>query len=380
MAQGSLTPPAAPAPTMKTLDQIEPRIPISAATTPGDGQDNFIISKPGSYYLTNNLISSAAKGGIRIETNNVTLDLNGFAMDGSGVGSQGIRIATILRRLNIIVRNGTVCNWTSDGVSLLFALNARVEKIMASGNGGNGIETGENGVVKDCGAFTNGFAAAGTFLSGIAVGENSTVENCVAEFNGVNNANCFGIATSAASVISHCSVSQNNGPSGVGISTGAFCQISDCTAALANGTNSTGISLGTGSSAVHCVVAQYTGAGSIGISAAQHGSVENCLANLNGGDGIQASDNCTLTGNKCDSNGGYGLHTTGMRNRIDGNMVALNTAGGIKVDAGLNLVVRNTATGSSVQNYVIAAGNSDAERINGSTGFTSTDPWLNFSF
>lgn len=46
-AQGSLTPPGAPEPTMKTLDQIEARTPISSAP--------FTIIRPGSYYLTTNL-------------------------------------------------------------------------------------------------------------------------------------------------------------------------------------------------------------------------------------------------------------------------------------------------------------------------------------
>jgi len=40
-AQGSLTPPGAPAPTMKSLDQIEPRTPISSLP--------FTISSSGSY-------------------------------------------------------------------------------------------------------------------------------------------------------------------------------------------------------------------------------------------------------------------------------------------------------------------------------------------
>src|SRR5580698_1789256 len=50
-AQGSLTPPGAPAATMKSLDQIEPRTPISSAP--------FTITNPGSYYLAANLTVSS---------------------------------------------------------------------------------------------------------------------------------------------------------------------------------------------------------------------------------------------------------------------------------------------------------------------------------
>ena len=46
-AQGPLTPPPGPVlPTMKTLDQIEPRTPIDATHTPGDATNQFIISQP----------------------------------------------------------------------------------------------------------------------------------------------------------------------------------------------------------------------------------------------------------------------------------------------------------------------------------------------
>src|ERR1041385_7160549 len=70
-AQGNLTPPGAPAPTMKTLAQIEPRTPI--ATAP------FTITAGGSYYLTTN-VSVVTGDAITIATNNVTLDLNGFTI------------------------------------------------------------------------------------------------------------------------------------------------------------------------------------------------------------------------------------------------------------------------------------------------------------
>src|SRR5437868_8408613 len=77
-AQGSLTPPAAPMPTMKTLQQVEPRTPIS--TLP------FTISASGSYYLTTNLTGVAGSDGITISASDVTLDLKGFTMTGAGGG------------------------------------------------------------------------------------------------------------------------------------------------------------------------------------------------------------------------------------------------------------------------------------------------------
>jgi hypothetical protein len=59
-SQGNLTPPGAPAPLFKTLDQVEPRTPISAFGT--------TLTAPGSYYLTANLVSGASTNdGILVE-------------------------------------------------------------------------------------------------------------------------------------------------------------------------------------------------------------------------------------------------------------------------------------------------------------------------
>src|SRR5437763_11008128 len=85
-SQGSLTPPGAPAPTMKKLDEVEPRTNLQA-TPAAVGVDttnpsyHFIISQPGSYYLSANVLVTKANG-IQISAEGVTLDLNGFQVSG----------------------------------------------------------------------------------------------------------------------------------------------------------------------------------------------------------------------------------------------------------------------------------------------------------
>jgi hypothetical protein len=100
-AQGLLTPPGAPAPTMKTLDQMEPRTPISTYGTN--------ITAGGSYYLTANLTgASTTQDAITISADNVTIDLNGFALlntAGTGTSADGISFTS---RKNVTIRNGTI--------------------------------------------------------------------------------------------------------------------------------------------------------------------------------------------------------------------------------------------------------------------------------
>ena len=91
-AQGSLEPPGAPAPTMKTLQQIEPRMPVSGPGT---------LSTPGSYYLTQDI-----SGPIVLGANNVSFDLNGFTIDG-GEPSIEIGAYSHVRIFNGRLQNST---------------------------------------------------------------------------------------------------------------------------------------------------------------------------------------------------------------------------------------------------------------------------------
>ena len=149
LAQGSLTPPGAPAPTMKTLDQVEPRTPVDAVHTPGASLFMFYINQPGSYYLTTNIVGLSGMDGIGISANNVMLDLNGFALIGGSGTEEGIHIYSACT--NVAVRNGNVSGW-SDGLGRGIdcqANNATLEHLTVFANG-IGIQCLNSIVIRDC--------------------------------------------------------------------------------------------------------------------------------------------------------------------------------------------------------------------------------------
>lgn len=121
LGQGALEPAAPPGPVMKTLDQVEPRRPISAPVT---------ISVPGSYYLADDI-----DGGIEIQSSNVDLDLNGFTVDGSGA----ILTIAIENAGNVRVGNGTVRGASSNNIRALNSSSVILENLRVVDSAFNGI-------------------------------------------------------------------------------------------------------------------------------------------------------------------------------------------------------------------------------------------------
>jgi hypothetical protein len=116
------------------------------------------IRYPGSYILTGNLPVPAKSHGIVISANNVTLDLNGFVIDGKGATAEGDGIRCEKNSASrITVRNGGV-RGMDIGVNLgggAFTNNlSRVEAVDATLNY-IGISVGEGSIVTGSNASFN---------------------------------------------------------------------------------------------------------------------------------------------------------------------------------------------------------------------------------
>jgi hypothetical protein len=389
-SQGSLTPPGAPAPTMKTLQQIEPRTPISSLP--------FAINASGSYYLTSNLTQSGSAAGITISADNVTVDLGGFALIGVLSGTAA-GVAVPVAHKNVEVRNGTIRNWNGGGVAASLATNSVYRDLRTSDNFDNGLFTGSGALVVDCVADNN--------IVGLNIGAGSTVRSCT-----VSNNLSDGISTGGGCTITGCTARGNNGN---GILASAGCTVVACTA-IGNIAGN-GIQVGSHSVVKDCASLQNNSAGilvsgdrsivescsadsnsGMGIVSAGNGTgtvIRNCSASDNVGDGINVYRHCLVIGNISTINGNgapfaAGIHAISFSNRIEGNTVSTNDRG-ILIDASIggtaNLIIRNNA-GSNTINYDIVAGNkvatiitpTDSPAISGSSGGTAFgDAWSNIS-
>jgi hypothetical protein len=110
---GNLNPSAPPtAGTMKPLTDIEPRTAVQSLR--GFAYAVYVISQPGSYYLTGGITVTEVKHAISIEASNVSLDLCGFTLTGAyvttnyyeGAFYDGINVKPGCR--NVIIRNGII--------------------------------------------------------------------------------------------------------------------------------------------------------------------------------------------------------------------------------------------------------------------------------
>lgn len=329
-AAGDLTPPpGAPAPTMKTLAQVEARTPLN--TLPGSASAVHVISAPGSYYLTGDVVGATGKNGIEIQADGVELDLNGFTVRGNASGAlTGIKSTASSQ--SVSVHNGRVIDWPEWGISLnrrgvvrdvvcTTEIAAGSNCIQVGSPGGGGVSG--HAVVVDC--VVGGKDLASYPIYGVRVLGDG------AEVRGVSASFCSnGIALDGNdALVTGCDVTSCN----VGIfSTGRGNQVRQC--AIGGSAMSSGIAI-------------------------QPGATQNLV-----------------TGNSVSNSVVAGISVTGSTNAIDGNSISTATGLGLVVTGGAasNVLTRNLVRAPTAFNIV--AGNSWT-----SSATPATAPaWANVSF
>jgi len=360
-AQGPLTPPGAPAPIYKTLDQVEPRIPISAASLP------LTITNSGNYYLTEPiLLSQQDTNFITIASSYVTIDLNGFAVTGPGknVGSTGDFIAASGAIAGITVLNGTLNQMRGGGVNLTGAGVCLVRDLVIEQCGGNGIQVGSSCTVEGCVVHNCG----GT---GIVGGFGVLITGCDSNSNDVS-----GISTQGACHIINSACISNDGD-------GIVCAVSNCSVVNCNSSGSLlrGIVVPRNSTVTNCMTSNL----GANIVVTFYCTVTGCVCSNGQSDGIQGQFNNTIIGNHCINNGsnnggsGAGIHFS-AGNFIEGNFLMLNDYG-IKVDNDNNFLAQNISEGSIISNYSVNTPTNVVGPIATGLGtITSSNPWANFSY
>jgi hypothetical protein len=378
-AQGTLTPPGAPAATMKTLAQVEPRIIVNAANTPGNASNTFIISQAGSYYLTGNITGASGKHGISIQADDVTLDLNGFTINSGGGGTfRGVNVPAA--QTNFCIRNGSVTGWTGGGVRAEQAVTLAEKLLVANNAGAPGLGVGNGSIIRDCVSSGNG--------TGFSALDRAQITNSIATVNTGNGFNCTAYVT-----LLDCTSNRNGGD---GIVVQGSSSVIRCNASK-NLPAGTGIVAGTGCIIIDCS-AEANGGG--GVSADVGSTIRNCQATANNLSGIEVMGDCLAIGNTCDQNNqqdtsGAGLSAIGTGNRIEANSCNSNAGAngdGFFIGGSNNLVIRNSARGNGTNYHFyinnrygtivdLTASSVDVPSANsGSSTLGTFDPWANFAY
>ncbi|MGH8203691.1 MAG: right-handed parallel beta-helix repeat-containing protein, partial [Steroidobacteraceae bacterium] len=149
--------------------------------TPGDAAGFPVtISRSGSYVLSGNLTVPRDKSGIQIAADDVTLDLNGFRIKGSGSGGNGIGPAPGPDLIppfpdGVTIRNGTIANF-GIAINLHMSVRTVVHQVRAFDND-FGISLGPVSVVSGSVASGNRFGFGIEVGGGTLVSGNSATHN-----------------------------------------------------------------------------------------------------------------------------------------------------------------------------------------------------------
>lgn len=275
------------------------------------------LTNPGSYILTSNLtLTSANTSGIFVRADNVSIDLNGFAIIGptscSGDPSEDARSCT-----------NAPTHPTNPGIGIKSVdlenpvdINHRVTIFNGTlrGTGAAGIFVGNQARVFDV-------TVSSASLAGIAVGDFSVIRNSTVEQTST------GIQAGDASVVEGC-VATENASNGINIGDSGTVRGS-----TARDNGSYGLDAGDGTTVTQSSFVSNSSDGMIG-RAANPVSHNSFLEN--GEAGITCSNACMLIGNTVRANTGFGFSGSTSTGLIS-NTFSQNNSNGDQISGGIEL-------------------------------------------
>ncbi len=365
----------------------------------------YVITLPGSYYLSSTLTQAVPGNGITVDASNVTIDLMGHSLIGAGfVGDSGITFGPGLYS-NVTVHDGFVVGWGATGVQLLFgggpAPNIHVYNMTVTGCTGDGIAVGPQSIVRhvicssntlvglraDRGVKITNAVCAANLADGIVVATEGHVSDSVVIGNGAAGMDLGFSCTVIASV-----AAENGGD---GFLMGPNGRATDCTAAFngflgagffgpGNGfvcfencilggcaafNNADSGFMGfpipppgpgaPGGNTAHDCTAQFNGfATLVGDGFTEFRAVNHCTAQSNAEHGIQCGFGALVVRNTCESNLFDGIAAMGDGNTIQQNHAAYN--GMIGIDTVFNpgppgnLISSNTGHLNAVADFAFS--------------------------
>lgn len=351
---GPLDPPAGPP---ASTDSVRlPGTPISSLP--------FSASAAGHYYFTRDLTNAGAGAAITVNGDDVSIDLNGFTMRGTGFAAFNIGAT----RTRVSIRNGGIVGFTTGinqpanaaltqitiedltiraaGAPIAVQERATIRRVSA-------IDATAAGIVAGADATIESVLVENTVGFGIDAGADSAIRACTVSGNNGGAAGQAAIRVGAGSIIEHCVVRGNQS---AGIVGGDGTRVSDV---IANGNtagDAMGVRLGQGSSVLNTVARTNAGAG---IVVGNYSIVERCTANLNGASGIVIGARSTVRASVVDANNVMGIEATNAAGAvIESNSISRNDSHGIEAGTGVR-ILNNTIRG----NGAATAGTADGSGI-----------------
>jgi hypothetical protein len=346
---GELSPPGAPAPTMKRLDQIDPSVCIESLP--------HTITAPGLYSLCYSLTAVPGQPGITVLASDVVIDGGGFVLQGVPGSLDGIFVEG--EQDNVVVKNVVVRGFGGHGIHAHessvhcvstqcrdndgsgFVISAAVlEACVSSDNGGDGLDApvtqrhrGHVTILKRCDFSNNG--GVGVRLTG---GRGGDCDDTRAFSNGAEGFLVTG-AEGHVTILKRCD-SSSNGSTGLHV-TGSERVVCEDSSFRDNDSDNDGVGDGihivgkTGHVTLmkRCDVSGNGGAG-MRVAGADQVTCEDSTFHGNGQDGLHGNGThfpSVVIVIRCDSssNVGSGLHLSDISGDCDDSRFVGNGGNGI---------------------------------------------------